>query len=154
MLFRNHLIVTAAVATYVSSQVQPETITAVCVIWGCIFLGSLLPDLDTPGSVMGSRLMFLSLPLSVVLGHRTITHSLWPVMLMYWLVDNTHGVVMLLAIGYASHLLADAVTDSGIPILWPLPLRLKPPFTVTTGGVLEYGIAYSLLGCALIAAFN
>ena len=41
-----------------------------------VLLGSLLPDLDHPGSILGRLFRIISLPLSKLCGHRGFTHSL------------------------------------------------------------------------------
>ena len=43
---------------------------------GCVILGSLLPDVDSPNSSLGRIVPFVSIPLERRYGHRTITHSL------------------------------------------------------------------------------
>ncbi|HEV2651706.1 MAG TPA: metal-dependent hydrolase [Rhizomicrobium sp.] len=90
--------------------------------------GALLPDIDHPGSWFGRRLLFISLPLALIVGHRGVTHSLIAVAagigaLLYYGLD---GYAAPLVVGYLSHLLGDAFTPSGVPLLWPL----KPRFSL------------------------
>ncbi|WP_345860848.1 metal-dependent hydrolase [Shewanella algae] len=79
-------------------------------------------------------------------------HSIWPLILTIWLfnlTEHANGYVMVLMIGYMSHIIADMLTDSGVPLLWPVQKR----FGITickTGGVLEHIVAYGLLAVALI----
>lgn len=51
--------------------------------------------------------------------------------------------------GYGSHLIADMVTLSGLPILWPLygePLHLLPRgLRITTGGCIEWLIWFGVI---------
>ena len=83
-------------------------------------------------------------------GHRGITHSLLalavivalgeaPLFPWHWL-----HLGLLIGWGYASHLLADALTKQGVPLLWPLDRRLGfPPFRplrLTTGTFAEYAL--------------
>lgn len=116
-------------------------------------LGALSPDLDASESQL-KRFNVAGItpfaPLAQVLhqsfGHRGLLHSLaglgifsmlcaLPIALwLGWLF----GVA--LALGYASHLLADAATKSGIPLLYPRRKRyhlLPKGWRVTTGSLAE-----------------
>lgn len=124
----------------------------IALLAGAAAFGSLLPDLDASQSkikhlkIGGVKPFYL--PAEAIyrqLGHRTFLHSLlglvyiaiacavltpfvgWPVALALWL-------------GYASHLAADAVTKSGIPLLYPKPKRfhlLPKALRLTTGSLAE-----------------
>lgn len=79
----------------------------------CLYLlGSLLPDIDSDTSMIGRH---FCLPL----GHRTWTHSVWALALLYLLARRWHIVYWLLA-GYALHLVWDSVSTMGVCWLWPL----------------------------------
>lgn len=106
---------------------------------------ALLPDIDHPNSALGRRVPWLSGPISIVFGHRGITHSalalLAVVVALTWLwrqgpaggaIDLTMlglpttpdpavtwVLVQAVAVGYLSHLVGDWLTPSGIPLLWP-----------------------------------
>lgn len=150
MMFRNHLIVTTAVAISVVKHID-----FALPVWGvvmAIYLGSILPDLDHPGSTIGKRFLFISLPLSGLFGHRQITHSVWPFILTFWALSydaQWTPIVLVLMIGYFSHLIADFVSDSGVPLFWPFQMRVGIKLC-TSGGILEPVIALSLLGLAII----
>lgn len=155
MLFRNHLVVTLAAALATNNLVVEADGGLWWTVFGCIFFGSFLPDLDHTNSVIGKRLLFISLPISTLFGHRTILHSIWPIAAMFYYIDHQAETVLFsIAIGFTSHVVADAMTDSGVPIFWPVPWRLKMPITVETGGVLEYLIAYSLLFFSIYEMVN
>ncbi len=115
---------------------------------GCV--AGLLPDIDAPGALlstggwmprrMGAALRFLarivSLPFLIVgffikgaLGHRGGTHSIAlgvvftlafaiPVTLL--LGTSGDWLIWTIAFGFASHLIADMLNPSGVPLLWPL----------------------------------
>jgi membrane-bound metal-dependent hydrolase YbcI (DUF457 family) len=116
--------------------------------------GSLLPDLDASESkikhlkLIGTEFKPFMLPALVVSRtdqHRGLLHSLWGLGMM--------GLVALCAIpwigsmlslafllGYASHLVADAATKSGIRLLYPTDKRyhvLPKPLRITTGSLAE-----------------
>ncbi|UDG80699.1 Inner membrane protein YdjM [Candidatus Hartigia pinicola] len=100
-----------------------------------ILLGALLPDIDHPFSTLGRLLRILSLPISKICGHRGFTHSLvaWLMLLIFcyqwlpniWLIPNDLTQAFLL--GYISHLIADMLTLTGVPLLWPLLFRFRLP---------------------------
>jgi hypothetical protein len=82
-------------------------------------LGSILPDVDNERSVVGRRVR----PVSRVIGHRTWTHSIWPVIVILLLarvVPAAHALVWL-ALGILTHLVCDAISVMGICWFWPYP---------------------------------
>ncbi len=88
---------------------------------GMAAFGALLPDIDHPGSWAGRRFAVISIPLSTVIGHRGVTHSLIATLLL-GVCLYVYGLGFALApllVGYASHLVADSLTPSGVPWLWP-----------------------------------
>ena len=119
--------------------------------------GSLLPDIDHPGSWVGRRLWPISAIISSVCGHRGITHSAVAVAacmcVLGWLWLNIaasgHAVPAFSffaigagILGYASHLFADWLTAGGIPLLWPKPKKYSfwryPTSFSRTGGGFEW----------------
>ncbi|MDQ1237346.1 MAG: metal-dependent hydrolase [Wigglesworthia glossinidia] len=104
------------------------------VISGCICT-CLLPDIDHPGSFLGRKISWISTTISKIFGHRGFTHSLFSLLFFYILIfsiPSIHDVLPLdfsyaLLLGYFSHILADTLTPSGVPIFWPLSKRLCIP---------------------------
>ncbi|MBE9109293.1 metal-dependent hydrolase [Nodosilinea sp. LEGE 07298] len=90
-------------------------------------MGGLLPDIDHPKSALGRRIPFISIPLSYLVGHRGVTHSLMAVVVMLILLPLAAftmdtRIALLVApvcLGYLSHIAGDAMTPSGVPLLWP-----------------------------------
>lgn len=126
--------------------------------------GVLAPDLDAQDSIL-KRFAIAGLrpfvPLSQLLhqafGHRGLLHSLLGlgfftllcgVPLAVWLGWPSGAVVTL---GYASHLLADSATKSGIPLLYPRRRRyhlLPRALRLTTGSAAEdavFAVAASIV---------
>jgi inner membrane protein len=104
-------------------------------------LGSLLPDIDHPQSWAGRKLRPISVPISMVFGHRGITHSLLAVLacVIVLAVMGGQWAAAPVVIGYLSHLAADGLTPSGVPLLWPAKRR----FTLNlceTGSITEMGL--------------
>lgn len=99
------------------------------------FVGSLLPDIDQPASNFWDSIPLgniVSRPIIRTLGgHRNLTHSILGVILFSWLVAWFVQTVFRpgffdqalflwsFEIGFVMHLVADAVTVQGIPLLWP-----------------------------------
>lgn len=103
-------------------------------------LGSLLPDIDHPKSVIGSRLLPISYPISKIFGHRGITHSLFAIILMMIAIQHyAHSAswAAALAIGYLSHLLGDMMTPSGVPLFYPSRKKFRFPIGFKTNSGLE-----------------
>ncbi len=130
--------------------------TATAAIVGNI-VGATLPDLDQstnrlwdllPGRDFVGKLMR-----PLFLGHRNLTHSLVGVFLIYKILEfllprilnpsyvNSQIVFAAMMIGYISHLVGDALTKEGLPLLFPSPLRFGfPPISamrITTGKWIE-----------------
>ena len=117
-------------------------------------LGSLLPDLDASESKIkhlklpGTQFKPFLLPAQFIHHsdeHRGLLHSLWGVglaafcaaPLAVW-IGWAPGAALVL--GYASHLLADSVTKSGIRLRYPKPRRyhlLPAQWRITTGSHAE-----------------
>lgn len=142
MMATSHMIVGAAswsvaawaMGTPVGSHGHPEGLALAV-------LGSLLPDIDHPDSWLGRKLRFISVPLAMVVGHRGITHSLLAVLgcLVALGFFGFGWMAAPITIGYLSHLAADSLTPSGVPLLWPSKQR----FTVNlmrTGSAVEWGV--------------
>ena len=114
-------------------------------------LGALAPDLDAERSEIKSTLGLLGSASGVLLSlfgirHRGLTHYGLTAVLVF-IISSLLGwrlgypdVGLAFGLGYLSHLLADALTLSGVPLLWPLPgnVHLLPrPLRLRTGGLAE-----------------
>lgn len=95
---------------------------------------ALLPDIDHPQSWVGRRTLLISRPLAAVFGHRGFTHSILAVVacfvLLHWR-GLGRAVVDPVVVGYLSHLGADLLTSSGLPLAWPLRWRFAIPLCRT-----------------------
>lgn len=79
-------------------------------------LGSLLPDIDISGSMLGRFV-----PLWLFVEHRTVTHSLFFILvvgLIGLLLKASCSLNIGLMIGVASHLMLDGITYTGLPYLF------------------------------------
>lgn len=111
-----------------------------------IFIGSLLPDIDSYNSKLKRNMLIklLTLPLTMF-GHRTWSHSLLVLAIVslpiLFLEDLYREIAILFSIAYASHLLGDYLTVSGIPLTYPSKKRYRSPKPFKTGSFIEYPVA-------------
>lgn len=122
-------------------------------------LGALLPDIDTGSSTI-SRFLWLPRlllsPLFALIPHRGPTHSLLmlvPLSVIFAL-HPLYGPVFVA--GYASHIMADMLTKSGVKLLYPLPYnaRLLPKFAaIRTGGLVELAVLIGMTYTIVDAMF-
>lgn len=133
-------------------------------------VGALIPDMDQAGN----RLWDL-LPLGdhlakvfrkIFYKHRTLTHSLVGMFLIYKLLDyalpkfiNSHMVdvnllTISIMIGYISHLIADSLTKEGLPLFFPIGFELGfPPIRalrITTGKWQEKYLVFPVVGIYIV----
>lgn len=93
-----------------------------------VAVGSLLPDVDQRQAMLSRQMPVrpVSEVVSRVVHHRGPTHSLLALLLASFLAGGAEatfhlpGLAALVAWGYLLHLLADMLTHSGVPLLWPL----------------------------------
>jgi inner membrane protein len=87
------------------------------------FLGAVLPDIDTPRSIIGRIFKPISSIIERKYGHRTITHSL-----LGWVVASIVTLPLLFwhkeyyfffSLSYFSHLILDMFNQQGITLFWP-----------------------------------
>jgi len=145
MTARTHDLIAFATLTTTAVYFSPTNLnlyTVFASVIGCT-VGSLIPDADqagnrlwdlVPGGDFVSRIFR-----RVFYKHRTITHSLFGTYLLFkgleWVLPKIFnaGFVdykILLAsimIGFISHLAADALTEEGIPILFPVGINFGFP---------------------------
>lgn len=111
-----------------------------------VVLGALLPDLDARRSALKTWwvIRFLTLPFRF-LGHRTWTHSLLIVAILFAPIVYLEGefckALLALNFGYVSHIVGDWMTHRGVPLLYPLNVQFRAPMTFRTGSWIERPIA-------------
>lgn len=130
---------------------------ASALVFAAAGLGSLLPDIDHPGSVVGRRVKLVSIPVSLIFGHRGITHSLIAVVVMSaaiaWQVGSQSWIVAL-AIGYLTHLVGDWLTPSGVLFLWPSRRKFASPVGFKTNSMTEMTCLMVMMAVDLYAFFG
>ncbi len=115
-------------------------------------VASLLPDIDTPHSKLGGKIKPISRVLNMTLGHRGVLHSLLGTAIFYilaMLIIPEYSLYFL--VGYLSHILLDALTIQGVPLLYPTPKKLRLPLFNT--GSLAEGMLTTLMFVVAILLF-
>jgi membrane-bound metal-dependent hydrolase YbcI (DUF457 family) len=124
-------------------------------------LGALLPDLDASHSkikhlkLLGTQFKPFLLPALIVNRtdrHRGLLHSLWGLVFVAIVVSPlalwlSWTPVVALLTGYGSHLAADAMTKTGIRLLYSQPERfylLPAKWRITTGSSTEEALLLPL----------
>jgi len=145
-----------ALAVYRPDLVPTDAVT-LALAAGAALLGATAPDLDRMHGLAGKLVG------PFCLGHRRLSHSLLGLGLFVlavrtgagWLAAawptriDADAVAGAFALGMASHLLLDALTPLGVPILWPLPVKLALPVCrVTTGSLAERYLVLPALALA------
>lgn len=106
-------------------------------------IGALIPDMDQATNRLWAIIPggnnFARIWRHIFLRHRTITHSLLGIILMYKTLEfvlpkilnadyvNIQIVFVSIMIGYLSHLFADAFTKDGLPLFFPLAIKIGFP---------------------------
>ncbi|MBI2041269.1 MAG: metal-dependent hydrolase [DPANN group archaeon] len=116
-----------------------------------LIFGVLLPDIDEAHSTIGQRAGFVSKLIQKIFKHRGFFHSAWMILILYALFQFVvskylainNFVLMGFLVGYAAHLLGDAITVNGIKPFYPLGLTICGP--VRTGKFSEVLVALAII---------
>lgn len=139
MTGKTHLVggVASSVALASISALEPTVLIATGAV------GGLLPDICHGGSKIGRKMPILSKIINTIFGHRTFTHSLLFLVLVWILLEffvSIEAVKWGVLVGMISHFILDAATQNGIKLLYPWKITVRFPVTTRTGGVVEYGV--------------
>ncbi len=86
-------------------------------------IGLLLPDIDLPNTTYGKRIKLISKWIHSMVGHRTLTHSLFFITVLYYSCNIAFGINIYttgLMIGSVIHIFCDLFTPSGVPLAYPI----------------------------------
>ncbi len=133
MLGITHAVVGATVGLSVTDSLP---------LTGLTVLGSLLPDIDKGTSLLGRYN-----PVSCLLPHRTLTHSLIFIILCY-------VISPVLAIGVLTHYVLDMLNPTGIQLLFPVPINIHFPIIghFDSGGTFDHLLLVGSIGFLLYTA--
>lgn len=96
------------------------------------WFGTLLPDIDSKSSILGSCLY-------VPVKHRTWTHSIWALIIVSF-VGLLHPWFRLMPVGFGLHLLCDQFSASGLCFFYPF----KKYIVYDTGAFVAPGHTWKL----------
>ncbi len=157
MMGATHAVIGVTVGVIYGIQLGGD-IQQVAFIGGIAAIAALLPDIDHPRGTLRQHFGLLGDASLFWLRHRGFTHTViaWcavsAVALYFLPVEHAFAVMM----GYGSHLLADSITHSGTPLLWPLVQHnYRLPFLhISTGGFWEFVINLICVGAVSYVAFG
>jgi inner membrane protein len=121
-----------------------------------ILAGSLAPDVDHPNS-MATRAFPPFRLFSLVFEHRGIFHSLLVPLILAaaaYAYPPQSASLAGVSIGWALHLLADALTLRGIPALWPFSKNKMGIPLMVTGGLKEWILSSALMGICVYQSYQ
>ena len=143
--------------------------------------GALLPDIDNANSTLGRKLGWVSKEIQHLAGHRTLFHSLLGLLIgsliaigleqlvAYLLVQRgyiipaqfittSHLIFIAVLFGCIIHIAADAMTEGGVPLLWPNHKRFgfppNPHWRFRTGTWPEFVIVWSFIILVVIGIYQ
>ncbi len=152
MMGHTHILVGMASGLVVATSLHTRPLDSL-ILAGLAGAAALLPDIDHPRSQIRRKLGIFGRLGLFWLSHRGLTHT-WAV----WALLSAAALLLLpvqpglaFSAGYASHLIADMMTVSGLPVFWPVTdgkfYVLPYPLRFRTGRWAE-----SLLDVALMIA--
>lgn len=137
MLLRTHIAFSAFFALYFLSFVNWKIAFLIMVLFG-----TLIPDIDLMHSYVGKRWYFR--PIQWFVKHRGVIHSLTFAVAVSILIAIYFPVLAFgFFLGYASHLIGDAITIEGIRPFWPL--KSESLGRLRVGGIGEKTMFYVLV---------
>jgi inner membrane protein len=138
-----------------------------------LVVGSLLPDIDHPHSLISQKIPLVGKTISKLTTHRGLFHSIVGVGMMFVLwsclsvivadgltsvgiqqADNaTRYIASGLMAGYILHIIADMLTISGVKLFYPLKGNIKIPL-FETGGTREWLLSVFLIAVSAIQVIS
>jgi len=118
MLGKTHIINSLAITSAPLVFIDELSLTVNYIIFMIfVAIGSIIPDIDEPNSILGRKFIVSSTTINIFLGHRTITHnlllfSITLVLLLIYLKE--YWFLIALNIGILFHILQDSMTYQGI----------------------------------------
>jgi len=143
--------------------------------------GALLPDIDNAHSTLGHKFGWFSKQIQHLAGHRTLFHSLLGLfigslmaigleqLVAYLLVQRgfiipaqfitaSHLIFIAVLFGCIIHIAADAMTEGGVPLLWPNHKRFgfpaNPHWRFRTGTWPEFVIVWSFMVLVAVGIYQ
>lgn len=111
---------------FLRNELLENLISSATIGVGLYFLGTLLPDIDSPNSLLGKH-FYLPIP------HRIYTHLIYVPLLLFYLTQY-HILFFFLGMGYLTHILVDALSRMGVCFFNPFGYRHYPSGAVVKKG--------------------
>ena len=165
MMWHTHAAIGASTAWLLTPFLPLDGSANIAVLMIYCVVGAMVADLDAVESkIKHVKVMNIKpfVPVSRAInrefGHRGLLHSLWGwvgwTLLIVPLVTTIDWVpVAALSLGYASHLMGDACTLTGIPLFYPTQVRfhlLPAALRIRTGDALEE-VIFAMFACLTLA---
>ncbi|MCM2674230.1 metal-dependent hydrolase [Alkalicoccobacillus plakortidis] len=144
---KTHLMGGLAACAVVETVVDGSDLSPLFYLSGMV--GAFLPDICHVHSTIGRRLPLLSRIVSFLFGHRTFTHSILFLAVVYGLLHvflpDARNVQLGLFAGMISHIILDMATVRGVKLFFPFSLRVRLPLFIRTGGKFEGIVQFALV---------
>ncbi len=142
-MFKTHLALGFLIALFSLSILHPAY---PFIFIPLVTILSALPDVDTEKSKFGRKIYPISWCIRIVFGHRGFFHSIFPPVILYFVLKYFHLQFLGLAvvIGYVAHLIGDACTSEGVAFLYPFSKKRISGF-MRTGGFAESFVLVALI---------
>ena len=145
MLFHTHLAFAFLIGIFFLPYLSPQNpILFICI---ALFAG-ILPDIDHSGSWLGRKIKIIGW----IFEHRGFFHSALGIAfftLLFYLIFNSLNYATAFLLGYASHILIDSFTDSGVMFLHPFSRRRLKGF-LRSGAFYEHAIFLVIVAAGVI----
>jgi membrane-bound metal-dependent hydrolase YbcI (DUF457 family) len=146
MLFRTHVVITLFFILLFFPNISNPLIFIPVAI-----LATIIPDIDSPTSKIGSHLIFR--PINFFVKHRGIIHSFSFLFLISIFIFFFYKEILVpFVFGYSLHLFLDAITIQGITPFYPVKMKIRG--IIKTGGILEIFIFWSFVLADLFFLFK
>ncbi|WP_332693001.1 metal-dependent hydrolase [Halalkalibacter lacteus] len=144
-----HIVGGLAAATF-TMNVLSVHIQEPIIFYGAALFGAIIPDICHPRSMIGRTVPLLSNMLSKMFGHRSITHSLFFIFLIYWGLQQlefrgSNDLQLGIIVGVISHIILDLLTPQGTKLFYPIKSNIRIPFYVKTGSILGENSVMAIL---------
>src|SRR5712691_8832518 len=134
------------------AKVVPLTLVVKKIVYYfMVGFGSLLPDIDNARSTLGHKLGWLLGSLIALGLEQLVAYLLYQqgFTIPARFVNGTHLVFYAVLFGCIMHIVADAMTEGGVPLLWPNHKRFgippNPHWRFRTGTWPEFVIVWSFM---------
>lgn len=136
MTYRTHILGGIAVGALVTTAAEQGCLGLASLSTPAIFgtfvsamFGSVFPDIDQPKSKMGQQIPVVSRLMRGTFGHRGFCHSLLFLLILYFLVvyflPSMSYYSIVFCLGSATHLFFDMFNSPGVPLFWPVKIRVR-----------------------------